>query len=51
MTTPNPITEDAGIPTTSPSPDFYGALRPGNAGHADSVVALRGKTGEFVWGF
>jgi quinoprotein glucose dehydrogenase len=39
------------IPTGSPSPDYYGGLRPGDDKWADSVVALRGKTGEFVWGF
>ena len=39
------------VPTSSPSPDFYGGLRLGNNRHADSVVALRGKTGELVWEF
>ncbi len=39
------------VPTGSPSPDYYGGLRPGDDKWADSVVALRGKTGEFVWGF
>src|ERR1700735_5608873 len=39
------------IPTGSPSPDYYGGLRPGDDKWADSIVALRGKTGEFVWGF
>jgi quinoprotein glucose dehydrogenase len=39
------------IPTGSASPDYYGGLRPGDNKWADSVVALRGKTGEFVWGF
>jgi quinoprotein glucose dehydrogenase len=39
------------IPTGSASPDYYGGLRPGDDRWADSVVALRGKTGEFVWGF
>jgi quinoprotein glucose dehydrogenase len=39
------------IPTGSASPDYYGGLRPGDDKWADSVVALRGKTGEFVWGF
>jgi len=38
-------------PTGSASPDYYGGLRPGDDKWADSVVALRGKTGEFVWGF
>lgn len=39
------------IPTGSPSPDFYGGLRPGDDRWANSVVALRGSTGELVWGF
>ena len=39
------------IPTGSPSPDYYGGLRAGDNKWANSVVALRAKTGEFVWGF
>ncbi len=39
------------VPTGSASPDYYGGLRPGDDKWADSVVALHGKTGEFVWGF
>lgn len=39
------------VPTGSPSPDYYGGLRAGDDKWANSVVALRGKTGEFVWGF
>jgi quinoprotein glucose dehydrogenase len=39
------------IPTGSASPDYYGGLRPGNDKWANSVVALRAKTGELVWGF
>ncbi|PYY06987.1 MAG: pyrroloquinoline quinone-dependent dehydrogenase [Acidobacteria bacterium] len=39
------------IPTGSASPDYYGGMRPGDDRWADSVIALRGKTGEFVWGF
>jgi quinoprotein glucose dehydrogenase len=37
------------LPTTSPSPDFYGATRPGNDGHADSVVALHAADGTLAW--
>ena len=37
------------LPTTSPSNDFYGGTRPGNNHYADSLVALRGATGEVVW--
>jgi quinoprotein glucose dehydrogenase len=39
------------LPTSSPSPDFWGGKRPGNNDHADSVVALRIETGELVWSF
>lgn len=39
------------LPTTSPSPDFWGGRRPGNNEHANSVVALRIETGELVWAF
>ncbi len=39
------------IPTGSPSPDYYGGGRPGDDRWANSVVALRASTGEFVWGF
>lgn len=39
------------VPTGSASPDYYGGLRPGDDRWANSVVALRGKTGELVWGF
>ncbi|HEX3408477.1 MAG TPA: PQQ-binding-like beta-propeller repeat protein, partial [Caulobacteraceae bacterium] len=39
------------LPTTSPSPDFWGGLRPGDDGHADSVVALNVETGQLAWAF
>ena len=39
------------IPTGSASPDYYGGLRKGDNKWADSVVALKASTGEFVWGF
>jgi quinoprotein glucose dehydrogenase len=39
------------VPTGSASPDYYGGLRPGNDKWANSVVALRAKTGEVAWGF
>ncbi len=39
------------LPTGSPSPDFFGGMRPGDNRWANSVVALRGRTGELVWGF
>jgi len=39
------------LPTTSPSPDFWGGLRKGDDGDADSVVALDIATGRKVWAF
>jgi quinoprotein glucose dehydrogenase len=39
------------VPTSSPSPDFYGGLRPGDNRHANSVVALDARSGEVAWGF
>ena len=46
--------EDRGLvflPTSSPSPDFWGGKRPGNNEHANSVVALHAESGELVWSF
>jgi quinoprotein glucose dehydrogenase len=51
---PMSVDEERGLvflPTSSPSPDFWGGKRPGNNEHADSVVALRSETGELVWSF
>ena len=39
------------IPTGSASPDYFGGFRKGDNKWANSVVALRASTGEFVWGF
>jgi quinoprotein glucose dehydrogenase len=39
------------LPTGSASPDYHGFKRPGDNKWANSVVALRVKTGELVWGF
>ncbi len=39
------------IPTGSASPDYYGGYRLGDNKWANSVVALKASTGEFVWGF
>jgi len=39
------------LPTTSPSPDFWGGKRVGNDEHANSVVALRIESGELAWAF
>jgi quinoprotein glucose dehydrogenase len=37
------------IPTSSPSPDFYGVQRLGDNRYANSIVALRASTGKLVW--
>ncbi len=39
------------LPTSSPSPDFYGAQRLGDNRYANSVVALEGMTGAVRWHF
>ena len=39
------------VPTGAPSPDYHGARRPGEDKWANSVVALRGRDGSFVWAF
>ena len=39
------------MPTSSASPDFFGGERPGDNRYANSVVAVRGSTGEVVWHF
>jgi quinoprotein glucose dehydrogenase len=39
------------VPTGSASPDYYGGLRLGDNKWANSVVALRAKSGELAWGF
>jgi quinoprotein glucose dehydrogenase len=39
------------IPTGSASPDYFGGARPGDNKWANSLVALKASTGEFVWGF
>lgn len=51
-----PISVDADrqlvfLSTSCPSPDYFGALRPGDNRNASSVVCLDGATGKFVWGF
>jgi quinoprotein glucose dehydrogenase len=51
---PISVDEDRGLiflPTTSPSPDFFGGERPGDNRHADSVVALHAETGRLAWAF
>ena len=39
------------VPVGSASPDFFGGMRPGANLYANSVVALRGATGDVVWHF
>jgi quinoprotein glucose dehydrogenase len=39
------------VPTGSASPDYYGGERLGSNRYANSIVALRGTTGEVVWHF
>jgi len=39
------------VPTTSPSPDYYGGERLGDNRYANSIVALRASTGKVVWSF
>jgi quinoprotein glucose dehydrogenase len=39
------------VPTAGPAPNYWGAHRPGNNNHANSIIALRGSTGEVVWHF
>jgi quinoprotein glucose dehydrogenase len=39
------------IPTTSPSPDYYGGERLGSNLYASSIVAIRASTGKVVWHF
>jgi quinoprotein glucose dehydrogenase len=51
-----PITADGEsgmlfIPTSSPSPDYYGGLRLGKNDLANSIVAIRAETGAVVWHF
>ena len=51
---PMSVDEERGLvflPTSSPSPDYYGADRPGNSGYADSVVAVSVETGAVRWAF
>jgi quinoprotein glucose dehydrogenase len=39
------------VPTGSAAPDYFGGIRGGDNKWANSVVALRASTGDFVWGF
>jgi len=49
---PVAIDEETGLmyfATGNPAPDFYGANRPGDNPHTDSVVAVDAMTGKLVW--
>jgi len=39
------------LPIGSASPDYFGGMRPGQDGHANSIVALRASSGAVVWSF
>lgn len=39
------------LPTSSPSPDFFGGLRPGDNRYANSIVALDAASGAVRWAF
>jgi quinoprotein glucose dehydrogenase len=39
------------VPTSSPSPDYYGGERIGSNRYANSVVALHARTGTVAWSF
>jgi len=51
-----PISVDEGrglvyLPTSSPSPDFWGGYRTGDSKYSNAVVALKIETGEVAWSF
>ncbi len=39
------------VPTGSASPDYFGGVRAGADGHANSIVALKAATGDMAWSF
>ncbi|HKU54853.1 MAG TPA: pyrroloquinoline quinone-dependent dehydrogenase [Rhizomicrobium sp.] len=39
------------LPTSSPSPDFWGGYRTGSSKYSNAVVALKIESGEVVWSF
>jgi quinoprotein glucose dehydrogenase len=39
------------VPTTSPGPDYYGAMRLGDNRYSNSIVALKASTGTVAWSF
>ncbi len=51
---PMSVDEERGLvflPTTSPTPDFWGGYRTGDEKYATAVVALHIETGEVAWSF
>jgi quinoprotein glucose dehydrogenase len=51
-----PISADASldlvfVPTSCPSPDYYGGERKGDNLYANSIVAIKASTGKVVWHF
>lgn len=51
MMSADPARDLVFLPTSGPSPDYYGGTRPGDNRYADSIVALRASTGAVVWHF
>lgn len=47
----DPVRRLVYLPTSSPSPDFYGGERPGDNRYANSVVALHATNGDVAWHF
>lgn len=39
------------VPTSCPSPDYYGGERVGNNLYANSIVAIKASTGKVIWHF
>ncbi len=39
------------VPTSSPSPDYFGGERIGRNDYADSIIALRASTGSMIWSY
>lgn len=49
--TADPARDMVFLPTSSPSPDYWGGARLGDNAHANSLVALRASTGKLLWSF
>lgn len=44
-------TDTVFLPTSSPSPDFFGGERQGDEKFTNAIVAVRGATGDVLWSF